>query len=53
MVLERYLSPILASVLGHYVKDLHSEQLRVGLWNGLVRLENVELRLEVRMSQYS
>lgn len=48
MVLERYLSPILASFLGHYVKDLHSEQLRVGLWNGIVRLENVELRLEVR-----
>jgi hypothetical protein len=23
-------------------------QLRVGLWNGVVQLENVELRLEVR-----
>ena len=45
---ERWLSPLLANYLGHWVKDLHSEQLRVGLWNGVLRLENVELRLEVR-----
>ena len=45
---ERWLSPLLASVLGHYVKGLQREQLQVGLWNGVLRLDNVELRLEAR-----
>ena len=45
---ERWLSPLLASLIGHYVKGLQAEQLRLGLWHGVLRLENVELRLEAR-----
>ena len=48
MVFERWLSPLLASVLGHYVEGIQIEQLQVGLWNGLIRLDNVKLRLEAR-----
>eukprot|EP00898_Chlorokybus_atmophyticus_P008933 jgi/Chlat1/9040/Chrsp94S09266 len=37
---------LLANYLEHYVKDLQRERLRVGLWSGVVVLENIELRLE-------
>ena len=45
-MLESLLYPLLSAYLGHYVKDLQKEQLRVGLWRGVVRLQKVELRLE-------
>eukprot|EP00897_Mesotaenium_endlicherianum_P002992 jgi/Mesen1/2720/ME000168S01779 len=37
---------LLANYLGHYFKDLQREQLRIGLWSGVVLFENIELRLE-------
>ncbi|KAK3264654.1 hypothetical protein CYMTET_26622 [Cymbomonas tetramitiformis] len=43
---EGWIYHILAGYLGHYVRDLQREQLRIGLWKGVVLLENVELRLE-------
>lgn len=41
---EALLSPLLLRVLGQYIEDLPREQLRVALWSGVVRLENVRLR---------
>ena len=43
-MLEGLLAPLLERFLGQYVEDLPREQLRVGLWSGVVRLENVRLK---------
>ncbi|GBG69822.1 hypothetical protein CBR_g4651 [Chara braunii] len=36
----------LVNYLGQYVKGIPREQLRVGLWSGVVLLENVEIQTE-------
>ena len=41
---ESVLAPLLLRFLGQYVVDLPREQLRVALWSGVVRLENVRLK---------
>jgi hypothetical protein len=41
---EALLSPILERLLGQYIVDLPRERLRVALWSGVVRLENVRLK---------
>ncbi|XP_010251472.1 PREDICTED: uncharacterized protein LOC104593388 isoform X1 [Nelumbo nucifera] len=43
---EGLVRQLLLGYLGRYVKDIHKEQLKIGLWNGEVLLENVELILE-------
>ncbi|GAQ80498.1 Vacuolar protein sorting-associated protein [Klebsormidium nitens] len=43
---EGFVYQLLAGYLGHYVKDIQREQLRIGLWSGVALLENVEIRLE-------
>ena len=44
MVFENLLAPLLERFLGQYIVDLPREQLRVGVWSGVVRLENVRLK---------
>ena len=41
---EAILAPLLERALGTYVEDLPRERVRVGLWSGVVRLENVRLK---------
>ena len=43
-MLEGVLAPVLERFLGQYIVDLPREQLRVGLWSGVLRLENVRLK---------
>lgn len=45
-LLEGFVSQLLADYLSNYIKDIHPEQFRLGVWNGVAQLENVELRLE-------
>lgn len=40
------MSQVLAGLLGRYVKGIQKEQLKIGIWNEEVLLENVELILE-------
>ncbi|KAL7566351.1 hypothetical protein ACA910_013669 [Epithemia clementina (nom. ined.)] len=45
MVLERYLTDVLASQFGHFVEGLDTNQVRLSaLWKGQVSLQNVKLR---------
>jgi len=39
-------SQVLAGLLGRYVKGIQKEQLKIGIWNEEILLENVELILE-------
>ena len=43
-MLEGIIAPTLERLLGQYIVDLPREQLRVGLWSGVLRLENVRLK---------
>ncbi|XP_062192776.1 uncharacterized protein LOC133896228 [Phragmites australis] len=43
---ERVVSQVLAGLLGRYVKGIQKEQLKIGIWNEEILLENVELILE-------
>jgi hypothetical protein len=43
---EGLVHQLLVGYLGNYVKDIHKDQFRIGLWKGEVLLENVELVLE-------
>ena len=43
-MLEGVIAPVLDRFLGQYIVDLPREQLRVGLWSGVLRLENVRLK---------
>ncbi|XP_026406901.1 uncharacterized protein LOC113302233 isoform X1 [Papaver somniferum] len=43
---ERWVQPLLLGYLGPYIKDFQREQLKIGLWNEEVVLDNVELVLE-------
>ncbi|PNT66537.1 hypothetical protein BRADI_3g13757v3 [Brachypodium distachyon] len=43
---EGVVSQVLAGLLGRYVKGIQKEQLKIGIWNEEVLLENVELILE-------
>ncbi|MCO5551409.1 hypothetical protein L7F22_004912 [Adiantum nelumboides] len=45
-MLEGFVSQLLADYLSNYVQGIHPEQFRLGLWNGIAQLENLELRLE-------
>lgn len=40
------MSQVLAGLLGRYVKGIQKEQLKIGIWNEEILLENVELILE-------
>ena len=41
--MEGLIAPRLERFLGRYITDLPREQLRVALWSGVVRLEDVRL----------
>lgn len=43
---EGVVSQVLAGYLGRYVKGIQKDQLKIGIWNEEVLLENVELILE-------
>ncbi|XP_058105015.1 uncharacterized protein LOC131248653 isoform X2 [Magnolia sinica] len=43
---EGLVRQLLAGYLGRYIKDIQKDQLKIGLWNEEVLLENVELILE-------
>ncbi|KAG0496668.1 hypothetical protein HPP92_001359 [Vanilla planifolia] len=43
---EGAVSQVLAGYLGRYVKGIQKDQLKIGLWNEEILLENVELMLE-------
>eukprot|EP00850_Spirogloea_muscicola_P020895 SM000230S07331 [mRNA] locus=s230:2545:20707:+ [translate_table: standard] len=43
---EGLVHQLVAGYLGHYFSGVQKEQLRIGLWSGIVLLENVELSLE-------
>ncbi|EFJ34124.1 hypothetical protein SELMODRAFT_439148 [Selaginella moellendorffii] len=43
---EGWVFSLVAGYLGNYIKDIHREQFRIGLWSGVALLENAELRLE-------
>ncbi|EMS47217.1 Putative vacuolar protein sorting-associated protein 13A [Triticum urartu] len=43
---EGVVSQVLAGLLGRYVKGIQKEQLKIGIWNEEINLENVELILE-------
>ncbi|KAL6856895.1 hypothetical protein ACP4OV_018277 [Aristida adscensionis] len=43
---EGVVSQVLAGLLGRYVKGIQKEQLKIGIWNEEILLENVELILE-------
>eukprot|EP00850_Spirogloea_muscicola_P014797 SM000108S14241 [mRNA] locus=s108:273586:291541:- [translate_table: standard] len=43
---EGLVHQLVAGYLGHYFTGVQKEQLRIGLWSGIVLLENVELFLE-------
>jgi len=43
-MMEGIIAPTLERLLGQYIVDLPREQLRVGLWSGVLRLENVRLK---------
>ncbi|KAF6145936.1 hypothetical protein GIB67_007955, partial [Kingdonia uniflora] len=43
---EGLVQKLLLDYLGRYVKGIQKEQLKIGLWNGEVLLENVDLVLE-------
>ncbi|KAK9110207.1 hypothetical protein Sjap_018267 [Stephania japonica] len=43
---EGIVQKLLEEYLGRYVKDIQKDQLKIGLWNGQVLLENVGLNLE-------
>lgn len=45
-MLEGFVSQLLADYLSNYVQGIQPEQFRLGIWNGVAQLENVELRLE-------
>ncbi|MCO5559152.1 hypothetical protein L7F22_012745 [Adiantum nelumboides] len=45
-MLEGFVSQLLADYFSNYVQGIHPEQFRLGLWNGVAQLENLELRLE-------
>ena len=46
MVLEGLVANLLNRFLGMYVKNFDANQLKIGIWNGDVRLQNLELRRE-------
>uniref|UniRef100_A0ACD5WZJ8 Uncharacterized protein n=1 Tax=Avena sativa TaxID=4498 RepID=A0ACD5WZJ8_AVESA len=43
---EGVVSQVLAGLLGRYVKGIQKEQLKIGIWNEEILLENVDLILE-------
>ncbi|KAJ1693233.1 hypothetical protein LUZ63_009931 [Rhynchospora breviuscula] len=43
---EGVVSQVLAGFLGRYVKGIQKDQLKIGIWNEEILLENVELILE-------
>ncbi|KAJ0968144.1 hypothetical protein J5N97_025061 [Dioscorea zingiberensis] len=43
---EGVVSQVLAGYLGRYIKCIQKEQLKIGIWNGEILLEKVELILE-------
>ena len=43
-MLEGIIAPTLERLLGQYIVDLPREQLRVGLWSGVLRLESVRVK---------
>ncbi|XP_073012455.1 intermembrane lipid transfer protein VPS13 isoform X2 [Typha latifolia] len=43
---EGVVSQVLAGYLGRYVKGIQKDQLKIGIWNEEILLENVELILE-------
>ncbi|CAA7410692.1 unnamed protein product [Spirodela intermedia] len=43
---EGFVSQVLAGYLGRYVKGIQKDQLKIGIWNEEVLLDNVELILE-------
>ena len=46
MVLEGLVANLLNRFLGMYVKNFDANQLKIGIWNGDVKLQNLELRRE-------
>ena len=45
-MLEQYVSSFLASYLGKYIRGISDKQLRVSVWDGKLKLSNLELRPE-------
>uniref|UniRef100_A0A1D1Z4D3 Putative vacuolar protein sorting-associated protein 13A n=1 Tax=Anthurium amnicola TaxID=1678845 RepID=A0A1D1Z4D3_9ARAE len=43
---EGFVSQVLAGYLGRYVKGIQKDQLKIGIWNEEVLLDNVQLSLE-------
>ena len=43
-MLENLISSLLNRFLGSFIENLDSEQLNISLWNGSVKLENLEVK---------
>lgn len=44
---EKIVERILNRILGEYVQDFSSENLKIGLWSGAVEIKNVKLKKEI------
>ncbi len=49
--MESLAIPIVNQILGDYISNLNSNQLKIGLWDGNVKLENLKLKKEM-LSQF-
>jgi vacuolar protein sorting-associated protein 13A/C len=45
--MEALAVPLVNQILGEYISNLNSKQLKIGLWDGNVKLENLQLKREM------
>ena len=41
---EKIVEKLLNKILGEYIEDFSSENLKIGLWSGAVEINNVRLK---------